>query len=89
MKMMAAAAEVMVIVVETASLTEAENEEIEMGALENIERQRRWRRFGVVTMTSKNWRYERDEDEICESVTLPKLDEESEKKRREREEEAE
>ena len=31
-------------------------------------------------MTSKNWRYERDEDEICESVTLPKLDEESEKK---------
>ena len=43
----------------------------------------------VVTMTSKNWRYERDEDEICESVTLPKLDEESEKKRREREEEAE
>jgi len=34
----------------------------------------------VVTMTSKNWRYERDEGEICEFVTLPKLDEESEKK---------
>ena len=33
-----------------------------------------------MTMTSKNWRYERDEDEICESVTLPKSDEESEKK---------